>query len=93
MATSANDLALVSCETMREPLFAATRQAAIPCYPPIPASSSPTPTGPCRTTPVAIAGKSGFTDGARHSLVVAAQRGGHRLLSVLVRRAQRPEPM
>jgi D-alanyl-D-alanine carboxypeptidase (penicillin-binding protein 5/6) len=43
--------------------------------------------------PGAIAGKSGFTDAARHTLIAAAERGGHRLVAVLVRGEQHPVPM
>ncbi len=41
----------------------------------------------------AIGGKTGFTDDARHTLIVAAERGGRRLVAVLMRGEQRPVTM
>ncbi len=96
MATSAYDLALVFRAAMREPLFAATiatRQTPFPGYGDHPGFVVSNTDQFLPNYPGAIAGKSGFTDGARHTLVVAAQRGGHRLLAVLVRGEQRPVPM
>ncbi|OJY42219.1 serine hydrolase [Pseudonocardia sp. 73-21] len=96
MATSAYDLALVFRAAMREPLFAstiATRQVPFPGYGDHPGFVVSNTDQFLPNYPGAIAGKSGFTDGARHTLVVAAQRGGHRLLAVLVRGEQRPVPM
>lgn len=96
MATSAYDLALVFRAAMREPLFAATiatRQAPFPGYGDHPGFVVSNTDQFLPRYPGAIAGKSGFTDAARHTLVVAAQRDGHRLVAVLVRGEQRPVPM
>ena len=96
MATSAYDLALVFRAAMREPLFAATiatRQVPFPGYGDHPGFVVSNTDRFLPNYPGAIAGKAGFTDAARHTLVVAAQRDGHRLLAVLVRGEQRPVPM
>jgi D-alanyl-D-alanine carboxypeptidase (penicillin-binding protein 5/6) len=96
MATSAYDLALIFRAAMRQPLFAATiatRLAPFPGYGDHPGFVVSNTDRFLPRYPGAIAGKSGFTDAARHTLVVAAQRGGHRLLAVLVRGEQRPVPM
>jgi D-alanyl-D-alanine carboxypeptidase (penicillin-binding protein 5/6) len=46
-----------------------------------------------RNYPGALGGKTGFTDDARHTQVDAAQRGGRRLIVILMRGEQRPVPM
>jgi D-alanyl-D-alanine carboxypeptidase (penicillin-binding protein 5/6) len=43
--------------------------------------------------PGALGGKTGFTDDARHTYIGAAQRGGRRLVVVLMHGEQRPVPM
>jgi D-alanyl-D-alanine carboxypeptidase (penicillin-binding protein 5/6) len=46
-----------------------------------------------RTYSGALGGKTGFTDDARHTQLDAAQRGGRRLMVVLMRGEQRPVSM
>jgi D-alanyl-D-alanine carboxypeptidase (penicillin-binding protein 5/6) len=96
MATSAYDLALVFRAVMRQPLFAATtatRQVPFPGYGDHPGFVVSNTNQFLPRYAGAIAGKAGFTDAARHTLVVAAQRGGRRLLVVLVRGEQQPVPL
>lgn len=96
MATSAYDLALVFRAVMKQPLFAATtatRQVPFPGYGDHTGFVVSNTNQFLPRYPGAIAGKAGFTDAARHTLVVAAQRNGRRLLVVLVRGEQRPVPM
>jgi len=96
MATSAYDLALVFRAVLKQPLFAATtatRQVPFPGYGDHPGFVVSNTDQFLPRYPGAIAGKAGFTDAARHTLVVAAQRNGRRLLVVLVRGEQRPVPM
>ncbi len=96
MATSAYDLALLFRVAMRNPLFAATtatRTVPFPGYGDHPGFTLSNSDQFLPRYPGAIAGKSGFTDAARHTLIAAAERGGHRLVAVLVRGEQRPVPM
>ena len=96
MATSAYDLALLFRVAMRNPLFAATtatRTVPFPGYGDHPGFTLSNSDQFLPRYPGAIAGKSGFTDAARHTLIAAADRGGQRLVAVLVRGEQRPVPM
>ncbi len=96
MATSAYDLALLFRVAMRNPLFAATvatRTVPFPGWGDHPGFVLSNSDQFLPRYPGAIAGKSGFTDAARHTLIAAADRGGHRLVAVLVRGEQRPVPM
>jgi serine-type D-Ala-D-Ala carboxypeptidase (penicillin-binding protein 5/6) len=97
MASSAYDLALMFRVAMRDPLFASTigtRSMPFPGYddkhPQFTLyNSSKMLTG----YPGSLGSKTGFTDAARHTLVTAAERGGHRLVVALMRGEQQPETM
>jgi D-alanyl-D-alanine carboxypeptidase (penicillin-binding protein 5/6) len=97
MASSAYDLALMYRVAMRNPLFAstiATRSMPFPGYddkhPEFTLyNSSKMLTG----YPGSLGSKTGFTDAARHTLVTAAERGGHRLVVAMMRGEQQPETM
>jgi D-alanyl-D-alanine carboxypeptidase (penicillin-binding protein 5/6) len=97
MASSAYDLALMYRVAMRNPLFASTidtRSMPFPGYDPKHPdftlyNSSKMLTG----YPGSLGSKTGFTDAARHTLITAAGRNGHRLVVSLVRGEQTPETM
>jgi D-alanyl-D-alanine carboxypeptidase (penicillin-binding protein 5/6) len=97
MASSAYDLALMYRVAMRNPLFASTistRSMPFPGYddkhPEFTLyNSSKMLTG----YPGSLGSKTGFTDAARHTLVTAAERGGHRLVVAIMRGEQQPETM
>jgi D-alanyl-D-alanine carboxypeptidase (penicillin-binding protein 5/6) len=97
MQTSAYDLASIFRVAMREPAFAqavATRQIPFPGFgasPPFTVAND----NKLLTTgyPGFLGGKTGFTDDARHTFIGAAERGGRRLVAVLMRGEQRPVPM
>lgn len=93
MSTSAYDLALIYRLVMREQAFqeiSRTRLADWPGRGNIPgfkiSNDNPLLTGYKGT----IGGKTGFTDDARHTMIVAAERGGRRLLVVIMRTENRP---
>jgi serine-type D-Ala-D-Ala carboxypeptidase (penicillin-binding protein 5/6) len=96
MASSAYDLALLFRVAMRKPLFAATittRSVPFPGYGDRPGFVLSNSDRFLLNYPGATGGKTGFTDAARHTLIAAAERGGRRLVVVLVRGEQRPVPM
>lgn len=96
MSASAYDLALVFRQVLHRPLLAellATQQAEFPGYDGRPGFVVSNDNKLLRSYPGALGGKTGFTDDARHTQVDAAQRGGRRLMVVLMRGEQRPVPM
>jgi serine-type D-Ala-D-Ala carboxypeptidase (penicillin-binding protein 5/6) len=96
MQTSAYDLASIFRAGMAEPEFAratGTRQIVLPGYPGHPPTPVSNDNKLLRFYAGAIGGKTGFTDDARHTYIGAAQRGGRRLVVVLMRGEQRPVPM
>ncbi|MGQ0715914.1 MAG: D-alanyl-D-alanine carboxypeptidase family protein [Pseudonocardiales bacterium] len=96
MSSSAYDLALALREVLDRPLLAellATRQVDFPGFGGQPGFVLSNDNKLLRNYPGALGGKTGFTDDARHTLVDAAQRGGRRLIVVLMRGEQRPVPM
>lgn len=96
MSASAYDLALLFRLALRDPLFAATvamRTVPFPGYGDKPGFTLSTTEQFAPRYPGALASKSGFTDAARHTLVAAAQRGGRRLVVVLMRGEQHPVAM
>jgi serine-type D-Ala-D-Ala carboxypeptidase (penicillin-binding protein 5/6) len=96
MSASAYDLALVFRQVLDRPLLAkllGTRQANFPGYGNRPGFVVSNDNKLLRTYPGALGGKTGFTDDARHTQLDAAQRGGRRLMVVLMRGEQRPVSM
>jgi D-alanyl-D-alanine carboxypeptidase (penicillin-binding protein 5/6) len=96
MSTSAYDLALVLREVLNRPLLTellGTRQVSFPGFGERPGFVLSNDNKLLRNYPGALGGKTGFTDDARHTQVDAAQRGGRRLIVVLLRGEQRPVPM
>ncbi|MGH3885639.1 MAG: D-alanyl-D-alanine carboxypeptidase family protein [Pseudonocardiaceae bacterium] len=96
MSTSAYDLALAFRQVLDRPLLTellGTRQVDFPVFGGRPGFVLSNDNKLLRNYPGALGGKSGFTDDARHTLVDAAQRGGRRLIVVLMRGEQRPAPM
>ncbi|MGH3944055.1 MAG: D-alanyl-D-alanine carboxypeptidase family protein [Pseudonocardiaceae bacterium] len=96
MSTSAYDLALAFREVLDRPLLAellGTRQVDFPGFGGRPGFVLSNDNKLLWNYPGALGGKSGFTDDARHTLVDAAQRGGRRLIVVLMQGEQRPVPM
>ena len=97
MQTSAYDLASIFRVAMREAPFA---QAVATTRIPFPGWGTNPPfevvnDNRLLTTgyPGFLGGKTGFTDDARHTFIGAAERGGRRLVVVLMRGEQRPTPM
>ena len=93
MSTSAYDLAVIFRTAMQRPEFAqaaATKQILLPGKP----GGPPMPVGSDNVVvlnyPGAIGGKTGFTDDARHTFIAAADRGGRRLVAVLMRGENQP---
>ncbi|MBV9141713.1 MAG: D-alanyl-D-alanine carboxypeptidase [Pseudonocardiales bacterium] len=96
MSASAYDLALAFRQVLRRPLLAellGTRQTDFPGYGNRPGFVVSNDNKLLRTYPGALGGKTGFTDDARHTQLDAAQRGGRRLMVVLMRGEQRPVSM
>jgi serine-type D-Ala-D-Ala carboxypeptidase (penicillin-binding protein 5/6) len=96
MSTSAYDLALTFRQVLNRPLLTEllrTQQVDFPGFDGRPGFVLSNDNKLLRNYPGALGGKSGFTDDARHTLVDAAQRGGRRLIVVLMRGEQRPVPM
>ncbi|MFD0918720.1 D-alanyl-D-alanine carboxypeptidase family protein [Saccharopolyspora rosea] len=93
MSTSAYDLALFYRAAMRDPNFAAisaTRNTQLPGPPGKPPMEVWSDNQVLLHYPGAIGGKTGFTDDARHTLIGAADRGGHRLVGVMTRGENQP---
>ncbi|GAA5112616.1 D-alanyl-D-alanine carboxypeptidase family protein [Pseudonocardia adelaidensis] len=96
MACSAYDLALMFRAAMREPLFAETtalHSTPFPGYGDHPGFVLYNSSKNLAHYAGTIGGKTGFTQAARHTLVTAAERGGRRLVVVLMRGEQTPVPM
>jgi D-alanyl-D-alanine carboxypeptidase (penicillin-binding protein 5/6) len=96
MSASAYDLALAFRQVLSRPLLVellGTRQANFPGYSDRPGFVVSNDNKLLRSYPGALGGKTGFTDDARHTQLDAAQRGGRRLMVVLMRGEQRPVSM
>lgn len=96
MSASAYDLALAFRQVLSRPLLVelmGTKQANFPGYGNRPGFVVSNDNKLLSTYPGAMGGKTGFTDDARHTQLDAAQRGGRRLIVVLMRGEQRPVSM
>jgi serine-type D-Ala-D-Ala carboxypeptidase (penicillin-binding protein 5/6) len=96
MSASAYDLALAFRQVLSRPLLVellGTRQAEFPGFGDRPGFVVSNDNKLLRSYPGALGGKTGFTDDARHTQLDAAQRGGRRLMVVLMRGEQRPVSM
>ncbi len=96
MSSSAYDLALAFRQVLGRPLLVellGTRQVQFPGFGDRPGFVVSNDNKLLRSYPGALGGKTGFTDDARHTQLDAAQRGGRRLMVVLMRGEQRPVPM
>jgi serine-type D-Ala-D-Ala carboxypeptidase (penicillin-binding protein 5/6) len=96
MSTSAYDLALMFRKVLDRPVLTellSTRQVSFPGFGERPGFVLSNDNKLLRNYPGALGGKTGFTDDARHTQVDAAQRGGRRLIVILMRGEQRPVPM
>ncbi len=96
MSSSAYDLALAFREALSRPLIIellGTQQVNFPGFDGRPGFVVSNDNKLLRNYPGALGGKTGFTNDARHTLIDAAQRGGRRLIVVLLRGEQRPVPM
>jgi serine-type D-Ala-D-Ala carboxypeptidase (penicillin-binding protein 5/6) len=94
-SSSAYDLASIFRLGMQEPVFAqavGTRQIQFPGFGPTPPFAVDNDNKIFRY-PGALGGKTGFTDDARHTYIGAQDRGGRRLVVVLMHGEQRPVPM
>jgi serine-type D-Ala-D-Ala carboxypeptidase (penicillin-binding protein 5/6) len=92
-STSAYDLALLFRLAMRDPEFATivrTRQVDFPGFAGKPGFIVSNDNKLLLNYPGALGGKTGFTDDARHTYIGAAERGGRRLVVVLLRGEQKP---
>lgn len=96
MSSSAYDLALAFRRVLDRPLLVellGTRQVDFPGFGDRPGFVVSNDNKLLRSYPGALGGKTGFTDDARHTQLDAAQRGGRRLMVVLLRGEQRPVSM
>ncbi|HEY6424407.1 MAG TPA: serine hydrolase [Pseudonocardiaceae bacterium] len=96
MSTSAYDLALAFRQVLSRPLLTellGTRQAAFPGFPGRPGFELANDNKLLANYRGALGGKTGFTDDARHTQLDAAQRGGRRLIVVLMHGEQQPVSM
>ncbi len=96
MSSSAYDLALTFRQVLGRPLLTellGTRQVDFPGFGDRPGFVLSNDNKLLRNYPGALGGKTGFTNDARHTKVDAAQRGGRRLIVVLMRGEQRPVSM
>jgi serine-type D-Ala-D-Ala carboxypeptidase (penicillin-binding protein 5/6) len=96
MSSSAYDLALAFRQVLSRPLLVellGTRQVDFPGFGDRPGFVVSNDNKLLRSYPGALGGKTGFTDDARHTQLDAAQRGGRRLMVVLMRGEQRPVSM
>lgn len=93
MSSSAYDLALIVREVLERPRLAAllrTPQVTFPGFGDRPDFVLENENRLLTDYPGALGGKTGFTNDARHTYLGAAQRGGQRLVAVLMRAEQRP---
>jgi serine-type D-Ala-D-Ala carboxypeptidase (penicillin-binding protein 5/6) len=96
MSSSAYDLALLFRLALRDPLVRetlATPTVPFPGFADKPGFTLWNDDPLLRSYPGALAGKTGFTDAARHTFVGAAERDGRRLVVALVRGEQQPVRM
>ncbi len=96
MSTSAYDQALLFRVAMRDPIFTQTTAARLIDFPGWggrPGFRVSNDNKLLAGYPGALGGKTGFTDDARHTYIGAAQRGDRRLVVVLLRGEQTPQPM
>ena len=96
MSTSAYDLAVLFRVALRDPLVRetlATPTVPFPGFADRPGFMLANDDPLLHTYPGAFAGKTGFTDAARHTFVGAAERNGRRLVVALVRAEQHPVRM
>ncbi|MCE0767127.1 serine hydrolase [Pseudonocardia kujensis] len=96
MSTSAYDLAVLFRVALRDPLVRetlATPTVPFPGFADRPGFQISNDDPLLRTYPGAFAGKTGFTDAARHTFVGAAERNGRRLVVAMVRGEQHPVRM
>lgn len=96
MASSAYDLALLYRVAMRDPTFVEinrTRLFTFPGHGDRPGFTISNDNKLLSSYPGTIGGKTGFTDDARHTLIVAAERNKRRLVVVLMRGENRPVTM
>ena len=95
-SSSAYDLASIFRLGMQHEPFATavgTKQIVLPGWGPNPPFAVDNDNKLLGRYPGALGGKTGFTDDARHTYIGAAQRGGRRLVVVLMHGEQRPVPM
>ena len=95
-SSSAYDLASIFRLGMTHEPFATavgTKQIVLPGWGPNPPFAVDNDNKLLGRYPGALGGKTGFTDDARHTYIGAAQRGGRRLVVVLMHGEQRPVPM
>ncbi|MFR9806281.1 serine hydrolase [Pseudonocardia sp. RS010] len=93
MSSSAYDLALLFRVALRDPLVRetlATPTVPFPGFADHPGFALSNDDPLLHTYPGAFAGKTGFTDAARHTFLGAAERDGRRLVVALVRAEQHP---
>lgn len=93
MSSSAYDMALIFREVLRQPVLArllATPDVAFPGYGEHSGYVLGNQNRLLANYDGALGGKTGFTDDARHTFVGAAERDGHRLVTVLMRAEQEP---
>ncbi len=93
MMTSAYDMALIFREVLRQPVLAqlvGTRRFPFPGHGDHPGYVLSNDNDLLTDYRGALGGKTGFTDDARHTYIGAAERGGQRVVAVLMRAEQRP---
>ncbi|ASU81270.1 D-alanyl-D-alanine carboxypeptidase [Actinopolyspora erythraea] len=96
MSTSAYDMALILRAALDHPEFArpaSAKRTQLPAPPGQPPLRIASDSDVMRGYPGAVFGKTGFTDDARHTRVVAAERNGRELVAVLLRGEHRPVEM
>jgi D-alanyl-D-alanine carboxypeptidase (penicillin-binding protein 5/6) len=96
MATSAYDLSAIFRVAMRDPTFAAIgrlKHVEWPGFGDNPGFTVSSQNKMLDTYPGTIGGKTGFTDDARHTRIVAAERNGRRLVVTVMRAEARPVPV
>lgn len=87
MSTSAADIALIYQAAFRNPVFARianTESVPFPGYKDMPGYELWNDNGLFMNDPDGIGGKTGYTDDANHTFVGAMDRGGRRLMAILL---------
>lgn len=92
MSTSAYDLALVARAAADDPVVSQLVGIRAIRFPGPPPGVLTNDNRLLAQYPGALGGKTGYTDGARHTYVGLAERGGRRLVAVLMRAEQQPDP-